>query len=167
MRHGRWIAGLILGCAVLSEAGAQSAPQIQKTKSDWTLVEGLPAGLPISIKAGAHWHHCAFDWADDIQIQCSIDPPPRMFSGVLVPAPYVFRRDEVRKIRVERANESTMAGAAIGAGAGAMLGALHPRGTPATAVALGDGFIFGFLGAGIGRVVPLVHGKLIYERPGP
>ena len=99
-------------------------------------------------------------------MQCSVDPPPRLFMGVLVPAPYVFRRDEVQKIRIERADLSTMAGASIGASAGAVLGAVHqPPGTPASGTAAADGLVFGFIGGAIGRFVPMVHGKTIYVQP--
>lgn len=168
MRHDRWIAGLILGCAALCEAGAQSAPPFQNDKSDWTVVERLPVGLPISVHVGRHWRHCGFDWADDESMQCSIDPPPRILAGVLVPAPYIFRREQVRKIRIERADLSTMAGASIGAGAGALPGAVRQvPGTTASGAALEDGLVFGVVGGAIGRLVPLVHGKTIYERAGP
>ena len=101
-------------------------------------------------------------------MQCSVDPPPRLFMGVLVPAPYVFRHDEVQKIRIERADLSTMAGASIGASAGAVLGAVHQAsGAPASGAALQDGLVFGFVGGAIGRFVPIVHGKTIYERAQP
>jgi|SRR5579859_5555958 hypothetical protein len=167
MRHETWIAGLILGCAVLAETDAQSAPP-PNAKSNWRLVERLPAGLSVSVKVDRHWHHCAFNWADEEYLQCSLDPGPRPMSlPGIVARPYISRREDVGRIRLERTADSVALGALAGAGVGAALGAARPNGGTTISSAEEGGIIFGVLGSAIGRCIPLVHGKTIYERAGP
>jgi len=153
---------LFLGCVLAVGAGAQTAPQPYNPKSDWSTVEGLAPGTPISIQLGHRWHHCAFNRADEVSIQCSIDPAPAGM-GSLAPAT-VYHRAAVRKIRLENVAGSMALGALIGAGAGAGLGAAHDTDTNRSGNTTIGALLGGLLGGAIGRFAPLVHGRVIYER---
>lgn len=162
MRKLSLIHWLFLGCVLAVPAGAQSAPHPYNPKSDWSTVERLAPGTPISIQLGHGWHHCAFNQANEEYIQCSMDPAP-LPGGILAP-PMVYHRAAVRKIRLENAAGSMLLGGLIGAGAGAGLGALHDTDTNRSANATIGAAVGGLLGGLIGRFAPLVHGHVIYER---
>ena len=151
-----------LGCVLAVPAGAQSAPQPSNPKSDWSTVEGLAPGTPISIQMGHRWHRCAFNRADEEYLQCSMDPAPAGI-GILAP-PTVYHRAAVRKIRLENVAGSMALGALIGAGAGAGLGALHDTDTTRGGNTAIGAAVGGLVGGLIGRFAPLVHGRVIYER---
>lgn len=163
MRNLSLICWFFLGCVLAVPAGAQSAPQPYNPRSDWSTVERLAPGTPISIQLGHHWQHCAFNQADEEYIQCSIDPGPPPPIGILAP-PMVYHRAAVRKIRLEKVAGSMALGLVIGAGAGAGLGALHDTDTTRAGNTTVGAAIGGLVGGLIGRFAPLVHGRVIYQR---
>ncbi len=163
MRRLSLISWLFLGCVLAVSAGAQSAQQPYNSRSDWSTVEGLAPGVPISIQLGHRWHHCAFNRADEDSIQCSIDPAPPPPAGLLA-RPMVYHRAAVRKIRLENVAGSIGLGALIGAGAGAGLGAMNDSGASRGGNTTVGAVVGGLVGGLIGRFAPLVHGRVIYER---
>jgi len=145
------------------QAGAQTAAQPINPINDWGGVVLLAPGTPISVQIGKHWHGCSFESANGEWLECTSGGSGR-FAG----RTRMYRREEVRRIRFEEKEESTLAGALIGTGVGVGLGALG-GGSKSGMTQGGSEFFGGFLGAIVGGVIghdaPLVHGRVIYERP--
>lgn len=157
---------LILGGALAMQAGAQSAPQAQNAKSDWQVVEWLPEGTAISVYAGKHWHGCRFVGADEQSLECDATPRTPLAPISLVVPPLVYRRAEVKRVRLEDVGKSTLKGAAIGAGIGMAIGAIGgDRGGYTRGGAMA---VLGGMGALVGGVIewssPGAHGKVIYQQ---
>jgi hypothetical protein len=156
-------ASMVLGCATLVYAGAQTAPQPQDSLHDWGGVVLLAPRTPISVQIGKYWHACSFGSANGEWLECASGGAGR-FAG----RTRMYRREKVRRVRFEEKEESTLAGALIGTGVGVGLGALG--GGSKSGMTQGGSELFGgFLGAIVGGVIghdaPLVHGRVIYERP--
>ena len=159
----QWI---VLGSALTGAVRAQTSQQPQKPKADWSVVESLPRGTKISIQQGRHWTHCAFGDANEKALICSFDPQTPLAPVSRLAPPMVFRRENVRKIRLDYTGASTTVGALIGAGAGAILGAIGSAngGTTRGGNALEGGAIGALIGGVSGRVFPFLHGRTIYQR---
>ena len=126
---------------------------------DWESVKQLPPGANISVKARhAFRTQCVFRGATDDRLVCELRTP---FLPMLK-----LRRAEIREVRLERSDSANMAtGAAIGAGAGAILGASTGNGSLTRGGgALLLGGVGGIAGGFFGRDFPIVHGKIIYRR---
>lgn len=154
---------MIFGCATFVFAGAQTAQQPQGPLHDWGGVVLLAPGMPISVEVGKHWHGCSFESANGEWLECSSGG-----AGAFAGRTRMFRREEVRRIRFEDKAESTLAGGLIGMGVGVGVGALRGGGTSGYTRG-GTEFVLGGIGAliggAIGHEAPMVHGRLIYERP--
>jgi hypothetical protein len=152
---------MVLGCATIVLAGAQTTSQRVNPVNDWGGVVLLAPGTPIQVQIGRHWHHCAFDSANGEWLECSSNPAPGLFGRS-----FMYQREDVKRVRFEDPAASTLAGALIGTGIGIGVGALRGGGTSGTTRG-GSEFIGGMLGALIGGVIghPRVHGREIYERP--
>jgi uncharacterized protein YcfJ len=150
----------VLHLLAMQLLGVVPATYAQTQSSDWSLVEQLRPGTPISVK-GRLRVQCNFRHADEKQLVCD----PRTQGGFLRP-PIQLPRELVREVRIERVEASTVAGAAIGAGAGAALGASSGNGTLTRGgSALLGGGIGGLIGGTFSRQFPFLHGKVVYERP--
>lgn len=134
-------------------------------KGDWRAVKELSPGTTISVKSGHFFGHdplCIFVRATDDRLVCELvlHGPSRIF----LPSEAVYNRKRILDVRIEHNEDSNvLAGAAIGGGIGAALGAVSSRS------ARGAGaLLFGLGGAGIGGILgrdfPLFHGKVIYKR---
>lgn len=156
-------AWLVLGCATFVSAGAQSVPQSQDSLHDWGGVVLLAPGTPISVQVRKHWHSCSFGSANGEWLECMSGG-----SGAFAGRTRMYRCEEVRRVRFEEREESTLAGAMIGTGVGVGLGALG-GGRNSGMTQGGSEFFGGFLGAlaggAIGHETPVVHWRLIYEQP--
>lgn len=163
MRHRTGLESLILSCAAFVCAGAQTVPQPLDPLHDWGGVVLLAPGTPIGVQVGKHWHSCSFGSANGEWLECSSGGTGEFATGTRM-----YRREEVRRVRFEDKEENTLAGGLIGTGVGVGLGALGGGGKSGMTQG-GSEFFGGFLGAliggAIGHEAPMVHGRLIYERP--
>jgi hypothetical protein len=91
--------------------------------ADWSAVEQLNRGTPISVKLKLRLQ-CDFSYATETELVCE----PRL-QGRIPRGPIAFRRGAIRQVRIERVEASTVAGAVIGAGAGAAVGASSGNGS--------------------------------------
>ena len=132
----------------------------QAQTGSWQAVEELPPGAPISVQVRLRLQ-CNFRYATEDELVCDFREHPRLGIG-----PMVFRRKTVRQVRMERAEASMLAGAAIGAGVGAAAGAsVNPQRSGYTrggsAFLLGG--IGGIIGGFVGKDFPFLHGKVVYQ----
>jgi hypothetical protein len=137
----------------------------QAQKGDWRAVKELPPGTTISVKSGHFFGHdplCLFVRATDDRLVCQVllHGPSRIF----LPSEAVYSRKKILDVRIEHSEDSNvLAGAAIGGGVGAGLGAATfstGRGAGALLFGLGGAAIGGL----VGRDFPVFHGKVIYRR---
>jgi hypothetical protein len=133
----------------------------QAQTGSWREVEDLPPGAPISVLVRLRLQ-CNFRYATDDELVCDFREQGRIGIG-----PMVFRRQNVRQVRMERTETSMLAGAAIGAGVGAAAGAsVDPQRSGYTrggsAFLLGG--IGGIIGGFVGKDLPFLHGKVVYQR---
>ena len=129
---------------------------------DWQVVkEEIPRGWQIVVVTQFAFP-CIFDRANDEELICDSVRRDRLDSNR---EEIHMRRDRIREIRVERRDGANMlAGAGGGASLGATLGALlvpGARGSSAYLLGLGGASI----GAGHGRDVHMLRGKVIYRWP--
>ena len=126
------------------------------------MVENLPQRTLISVEDMHHVIHdtCRFQSVVDGQLFCEYR------SGFSGPSEIAFRRESVRAVRQE--HNSTLIGLAVGAGAGAVIGAARD---PYPGIGRGGSTL---VGAGLlGSIGTLVgsahghfsHGKIIYQNP--
>lgn len=171
MRKLLWTLAVLLLAMLPPEAHARK----QNSKADWRDVEGLAAGTPISVKTRHSVHLlCFFERATDTELSCEPLPPaagpwpyggPFPFPYPSRPSDYVFRREQVREVRLEHSQAAnTLIGAGIAGTAGAGLGAARVSDAPG-AGALVFGVIGFFIGGQVGRVSPLFHRHVIYRQP--
>ncbi len=159
---------MVLGCALALPAGAQTAPQPNNSKSDWRVVEALQPGTPISVRSGGRWHRCNFDYADDASLKCWKEGfQQRLTAATMAARSPVFRREDVKTVRLEREMDATPIGAAAGVGLGVLGGALRGNsgGYTQSGEMMGLGLIGGVVGGVTGHVFPIGHHTVIYERP--
>jgi hypothetical protein len=137
------------------------SPALAQT-GDWQVVENLPRRSLISVEDLHHVIHdtCRFQSAVDGQLFCEYGAG---FSG---PSEIAFRRESVRAVRQE--HNSTLIGFAVGAGAGAVLGAARDAypGLGRGGSALVGAGLLGGIGALVGSAHGhFSHGKIIYRNP--
>ncbi|HUA16942.1 MAG TPA: hypothetical protein VMG31_16735 [Verrucomicrobiae bacterium] len=144
---------MVSGCLLLVAALAAS---LVAQSSDWQTLQEIPAGTKIKVKLKhrATFGHCTLEEVTDNHLTC-------YFIGL---GPRRYARDEVRAVFLGRRSART--GFAIGAGAGAILGA-----TRGCCGASGRLFamtilvpVLGGIGGGIGAIAdPFIDGKTIYR----
>jgi hypothetical protein len=142
------------------------APTAFAQTGNWQAVKQLEPGMKISVQVDHHSLHstCYFQRATDDQLFCE-----RVLHGVsrvLIPPDAAYDRKEIREVRIEHSDRSnTAAGAAIGGGVGATLGAANGNGTlTREGGALLLGTVGALIGGSFGRDFPIFHGKVIYRR---
>ena len=123
-------------------AAAQAAPP--PAGHTWARVQSLPSNTSLHISATTHNAHCRLKSADADSLTCVFGDGTRTET---------YQRTDIRSIKVPHRGRSTVAGLAIGAGAGIITGAasggkdqLFSRGELASAFAA----VFGVIGALIG-----------------
>jgi len=130
--------------AVFLMASCCAANAQQTTSAEgpsWSKLEGLKPGVGISVKAKQHSGSCSFKSATETELTCLV-------SGVAV----VYPRAEIKSVKQHHRGRSTLAGFAIGAAAGALIGA--PLGQSGSFVGHGAAaVIIGVPGAIIGTIV--------------
>jgi len=128
--------------------------------SNWSTVQQLRPGTPISVKVRFRLQ-CNFRHADDQQLVCD-----ERTQGRFLRPPIVLARAHIHEVRIERADASAVAGAAIGAGTGAAVGATSGNGTLTRggSTLLGAG-IGGLIGGVFGKQFPFLHGEVVYQKP--
>jgi len=129
--------------------------------SDWKAVQALPSGtkIKVTLKDRPTFGHCFLDGVSDTQLVCS-------FRTRLRTRDKVFLRDDIKAVFL--VHSGPMIGLAVGAGAGAALGASRAPipGLGRGGTALVDAGILGGAGAFFGLVLdPFFHGRAIYRSP--
>jgi hypothetical protein len=176
MRRLRFIISLLLLTALPPHAQAKK----RTSEGNWQVVQNLSIGTPISVKARAPHLMCYFERATDDALFCqplrrrgpatSRRPYPSPFPLPLPPQPaeYVFKRQEIREIRLEHSEGTNqMLGALTVGGVMAAIGAArngNSSGLTRGGGALWGGAIGALIGGVFGRDFPLFHRKVIYRR---
>lgn len=127
---------------------------------DWQAVKSVPAGSPISVRERHQRIRCRFQRATDDELFCEYYV--RYHAYDLGAYPVRLVRQNIREIRLERPGDSALAGALVGGGLGAALGA----GAVSRNRGLGALFVGGLgaiVGGEVGRDFPVVHGPVIYK----
>jgi hypothetical protein len=99
---------LVLGaawCVAASHASAQTGPS-------WERVMALPSGTAVHVKAAGHGAHCKLKSVDADSLTCDGGGKTE-----------VFKKADIRTVKVPHRGRSALAGAAIGGGTGAAIGA--------------------------------------------
>jgi hypothetical protein len=142
------IGPLLVLLAVTSGALTQSG--------DWQVLQGIPSGTKIKIllRHERTFGHCQLEAVANDWLGC-------YFKAL---GSRRYPRNEIREVRLGR--HSARTGLAIGAGAGAILGATHGSGGGSSRV-LGVIIlvpVLGGLGAGVGAIAdPFIDGKTVYR----
>ncbi len=126
--------------AVFLMASGSVANAQQTTPAEgpsWSKLEGLKPGVGISVKAVHHSGSCNFKSATETDLTCLV-------SGVAV----VYPRAERQSVKQHHRGRSTLAGFAIGAAGGALVGA--PLGQSGS-----------FVGHGAAAVIVAIPGAII------
>ena len=138
-------------CSLLSAFFFISNCQAQT--GDWQAVQAIPPGFLISVKTQFGSKRCTFQVAGDTELYCDAG---------------TFHRQSIRRVRLEHPNASAVLGAAIGTGFGVGIGVATTRRSrdaetrvygPASLGILG-GIVLGM----IMHSIPVVHGKIVYQR---
>ncbi|MBZ5683192.1 MAG: hypothetical protein LAO24_24135 [Acidobacteriia bacterium] len=134
---------------LVSSATAQSA--------DWQAVKNIPPGtkIKLTLKHGRTFGHCEFEGATDDALDCYL-PHLGLRS---------YPRENVRAVSL--VHNGVKIGLAVGAGLGAVSGAVKPQpGLGRGGSALVSGVLLGVVGTAFGAVLnPFFHGKTIYRSP--
>ena len=141
------------------------ASTAQSQTGDWYAGENLQTGTLISVRA-KHRVKCTFVAATTDRVTCQLITEGLLGTVSQAAIKMSFDRQSVREVRLEHSDGSNAAvGAVIGAGAGAVFGAVGRntdlnRGA-STVVGAGFGAL---LGGFLGVVLPLRHGRIIYRK---
>lgn len=160
---------------LLFAASATAKSTKPNSKWNWSAVESLTAGTPISVKTYSLDLLCYFEHATAHELFCErlapgflrtppSDPYPFPHPYPGRQAEYVFQRSLIQEVRLEHSEATNgLIGIGIGGAIGAGTGAA--RFDQARA---GSALIFGLAGAAIGEAIgrthPLFHRKIIYRR---
>jgi hypothetical protein len=124
---------------------------------DWARVKQLRPHIRVHLSTDRGSHLCSVDAVDDVSLTCSSGHSGKTYA-----------RAEIKSIKVTEYALSTLGGAFIGGGAGALvgLGCCAHNGGLADAYAVGSGAVVGAVaGAGVGAATDLFRGPLVYRRP--
>lgn len=134
--------------------------QLNAQTTDWQVVQTIAPGSTIRVSALNHRGRpeCELLKVTDSDLDCETRRGKRL----------VFRRNEIREIRLENPEHHHMilgaiVGGAIGAGIGALSGVRSGDPEARRADPAGFALIGGSLGAGIGRGIHQ-HGPVVYQR---
>ena len=149
---------IILNCVLFVSANALA--QAQAMSADWHRVEQLPPHTRVHISSDKMNRLCLIDSVAEESLICS--------SGHTTNS---FPRAEIKSIKVTRYVLSTVGGAGIGAGAGAIIGAAattgKTNGIGATRGEVVGIFTLGgaLVGAVVGGPTDFLRGPTVYRRP--
>jgi hypothetical protein len=127
----------------------------------WKSVQALRSGtkIKVTLKNRPTFGHCFFDGASDDQLVCNSGRWP-------LSRRKVYLRDEIEAVYLT--HNGPAIGLAVGAGAGAIIGATGDPvpGLGRGGTALLDAGLLGGLGAFFGMVLdPFFHGRAVYRSP--
>jgi len=143
------LAPLLIASSAMSQTG------------DWAAVQGLRSGtkIKVTLKNRPTFGHCFMDGASDDQLFCTS-------RGGLLSRRKVYLRDDIKAVYLT--HNGPAIGLAVGAGAGAAIGAVGDPvpGLGHGGTALLDAGLLGGLGAFFGMVLdPFFHGRVVYRSP--
>lgn len=140
-----------VACSLLSALLFLSKCQAQT--GDWQAVQAIPPDSLISVKTQFGTRRCAFQIAGDTELYCD--------SGT-------FHRQSIRRVRLEQPNASAVLGAAIGTGIGIGVGVATTRVSRDAETRVYGPAALGILGGIVLGIImhriPVVHGKVVYQR---
>src|ERR1700675_2193321 len=134
------------------------ASRAMSQTGDWQAVQALRSGtkIKVTLKNGPTFGHCFFDGASDDQLFCTS-------RGGLLSRRKVYLRDEIEAVYLT--HNGPAIGLAVGAGAGAAIGATGSNCCHAANALLGAGAL-GVVGWLSGTVAdPFFHGRAVYRSP--
>jgi hypothetical protein len=148
--------------AVLVAQSNSVASSATTVPGDWARVKQLRQHIRVHLSTDRGSHLCSVDAVDDVSLTCSSGHSGKTYA-----------RAEIKSIKVTEYALSTLGGAFIGGGAGALVGlgcCAHNGGSGfgalADAVAVGSGAAVGAVaGAGVGAATDLFRGPVVYRRP--
>ena len=134
---------------------------VQAQKGDWSAVERLRPGTPISVKFRSR-ARCIFESATDDYLVCERLPRGPIWFG---PSELKFSRRIIHEVRLEHSDCANAAvGTAVGAGVGFAVGTGLPSRGGSRLVSGGFlGILFGAIGHAFGSDFPISHGAVIYK----
>jgi hypothetical protein len=129
--------------------------------TDWEAVQALRSGtkIKVTLKSGPTFGPCFMDGASDDQLFCTT-------RGGLLSRRKVYLQDDIKAVYLT--HNGPVIGLAVGAGAGAVIGAAGDPipGLGRSGTALLDAGLLGGLGAFFGMVLdPFFHGRAVYRSP--
>jgi hypothetical protein len=156
-----WVA-VVFTVAVCSSVYGQTAP----AGSEWSRVEALAQDTKIRVSATSGRTICLVERVDHDSLQCE-----EIKTVLFVPVRRArdFQRAEVHTVKLSRQGLSTLAGGAIGLGAGIGIGAAIDGSAKSNEdQSLGKvlfGLFGGLLGVGVGMHTDFAAGPTIYRAP--
>ena len=149
-------------------------------KGSWQTVENVPRGTLVVVKTALSARnietvHCVLHSADEAELLCGHWSAPRPYPfpqySPANPGRYVFPREQIVEVRIEREGDevaqSSLAGAIAGAAAGGVAGynCCGASGSQQrSAAAFGLSLAGALVGGMVGHVFPMVRGHLIYKQ---
>lgn len=124
----------------LGAAAQQPTQPAPAAGANWQHVQALPVGASIQVEAGKSHANCKLKSVDADTLTCTQKKD------------IVFERAEIKSIKIPRREHSALIGMAIGAGAGAIVGAASGRNGSFVPRGLGA-IILGVPGAPIGAAI--------------
>jgi len=125
----------------------------QAQTGDWQAVQDIPPGSLISVKTQFGSKRCAFQIAGDTELYCDV---------------VTFHRQSIRRVRLEHPNASAVLGAVVGTGIGIGVGVAVTNNSRDAETRVYDPAAYGILGGIVlGMImhrIPVVHGKVVYQR---
>jgi hypothetical protein len=124
----------------------------------WDAVQFLPSGtkIKVTLKRGSTFGHCFLNGVSDDQLDCSSGRGP-------LSRRKVYLRDDIKAVYLT--HNGPAIGIAVGAGAGAVIGAATP-GCCRAAMAFIDAGLLSIPGWFFGSVLdPFFHGRAVYRSP--
>jgi hypothetical protein len=124
--------------------------------SDWRALEALPTGTKVKIALNNNptFGHCRLNGVSDEKLTCNYGKWPLTRQSV-------YHRDDIKAVFLT--HDGMRIGLAVGAGAGAVLGAANNTCCRASYALFGAG-VLGAIGMFIGAVAdPFFHGRAVYR----
>jgi uncharacterized protein YcfJ len=149
---------LAVAAAILASCFVASAQQTTPDAGpSWSRLQGLPAGVALHVTTTQQTSNCTFKAATEEALTCSSG------SG----AAESYPRTGIKSVKIRHRGRSTLAGLAIGAGGGAIIGA--PLGQSGSFVGHGAAAVIiavpgAIIGAIVGAGTDFTH-STVYKAP--